>query len=199
MGLALVTGPTQAAMSLGEAKDHLRETNSDQDGLIVAFIQSAQEFIENATRRKLITQTLDYTIDYEWPCLPLGSYVRHRIELPLMQIASVTSVTYLDSTGATQTLASNQYVVVANAPIPFIEPAYGVTWPDVYCQPSTITVRFVAGTSLSDVPHSLMQAMRMLLGHWYNIREAVNIGNVTSEIPLGVEALLSPYRYSRAA
>jgi hypothetical protein len=39
----------------------------------------------------------------------------------------------------------------------------------------------------------------MLLGHWYNIREAVNIGSVTSEIPLGVEALLSPYRYSRAA
>jgi uncharacterized phiE125 gp8 family phage protein len=198
MGLALVTGPTQAAMSLGEAKDHLRETNSEQDGLIVAFIQAAQDFVENSTRRKLITQTLDYTIDYEWPCLPLGSYVRHRIELPLMQIASVTSISYLDSSGATQTLATNQYVTALNAPIPYIEPAYGVTWPDVYCQPSAITVRFVAGTGLSDVPHSLMQAMRMLLSHFYANREAVSTGNF-SEVPLGVESMLSPYRYSRAA
>lgn len=198
MALTVVTGPAQGAISLGEAKDHLRETNADQDGLIVGFIQSAQEFVENATRRKLITQTLDYTIDYDWPCLPLGSYVRQRIELPLMQIASVTSVTYLDSTGATQTLASNQYVVVANAPIPFIEPAYGVTWPTVQCQASAITVRFVAGTGLSDVPHSLMQAMRMLISHFYANREAVGAGNL-SEVPIGVEAMLSPYRYSRAA
>jgi hypothetical protein len=41
-----------------------------------------------------------------------------------------------------------------------------------------------------------MQAMRMLIGHWYGNREAlagVNMG----EVPLGVEALISPYRYSR--
>ena len=33
-------------------------------------------------------------------------------------------------------------------------------------------------------------AMLLLLTHWYEHREAVNIGNITSEVPMGVEALL---------
>lgn len=37
-------------------------------------------------------------------------------------------------------------------------------------------------------------AMLLLIGHWYANREAVNIGNITSEIPLAVEALLQPHR-----
>jgi hypothetical protein len=37
-------------------------------------------------------------------------------------------------------------------------------------------------------------AMLLLVGHWYSNREAVNIGNITSEVPLAVEALLQPYR-----
>ncbi|MCL6744432.1 head-tail connector protein [Kosakonia sp. R1.Fl] len=36
--------------------------------------------------------------------------------------------------------------------------------------------------------------MLLLIGHWYANREAVNIGNITSEIPLAVEALLQPHR-----
>lgn len=37
-------------------------------------------------------------------------------------------------------------------------------------------------------------AMLLLIGHWYANREAVNIGNITSEVPFAVEALLQPYR-----
>lgn len=37
-------------------------------------------------------------------------------------------------------------------------------------------------------------AMLLLIGHWYSVREAVNIGNIPSEIPFTVEALLQPYR-----
>lgn len=37
-------------------------------------------------------------------------------------------------------------------------------------------------------------AMLLLIGHWYANREAVNIGNITSEVPLAVEALLQPHR-----
>lgn len=196
MGLTVVTAPTQAAISLGEAKDHLRETSAEQDGLIVGFIQSAQEFVENATHRKLMTQTLDYTIDEGWPCEIVRGYDRQRIELPVLPVASVTSITYVDGNGATQTLSSSLYTLSKDGPVAYIEPSYGSSWPTVRCQPAAITVRFVAGGSLSDVPHGLMQAMRMLIGHWYGNREAlagVNMG----EVPLGVEALISPYRYSR--
>ncbi|GJK86863.1 MULTISPECIES: head-tail connector protein [Citrobacter] len=37
-------------------------------------------------------------------------------------------------------------------------------------------------------------AILLLVGHWYANREAVNIGNITTEIPFTVEALLQPYR-----
>ncbi|HCJ6320165.1 TPA: phage gp6-like head-tail connector protein [Citrobacter sedlakii] len=52
----------------------------------------------------------------------------------------------------------------------------------------------------SDDPDSILlnddvkAAMLLLIGHWYANREAVNIGNITSEIPFAVEALLQPYR-----
>lgn len=37
-------------------------------------------------------------------------------------------------------------------------------------------------------------AMLLLIGNWYANREAVNVGNITSELPLGVEALLIRHR-----
>lgn len=37
-------------------------------------------------------------------------------------------------------------------------------------------------------------AMMLLVGHWYASREAVTAG-ATSELPLGVDALISPYRH----
>jgi len=36
----------------------------------------------------------------------------------------------------------------------------------------------------------LWAAILLMVGHWYSNREAVNIGNITSEIPLGVESIL---------
>ncbi len=41
---------------------------------------------------------------------------------------------------------------------------------------------------------NIEMAMLMLIAHWYANREAVNIGNITSEVPFAVEALLQPYR-----
>lgn len=43
-----------------------------------------------------------------------------------------------------------------------------------------------------DLPLPLKQAVLLLVGHWYNQREAVS-GSL-SEVPLGVEALVRPFR-----
>lgn len=44
------------------------------------------------------------------------------------------------------------------------------------------------------VDDDVRTAMLLLIGHWYTNREAVNIGNITSSVPLAVEALLQSYR-----
>ncbi|MBI46752.1 MAG: hypothetical protein CMG91_04685 [Marinobacter sp.] len=38
-------------------------------------------------------------------------------------------------------------------------------------------------------------AMLLLIGHWYVNRESVVVGAITSELPMAVEALISPYRH----
>lgn len=44
------------------------------------------------------------------------------------------------------------------------------------------------------MPQAIKQAMLLMIGHWYATREAVNIGNIVSELPIGARALLAPYR-----
>lgn len=197
MALTVITGPTQEPLSLQEAKDHLRVTAADEDGLIAGYILAARQFVEDQTRRRFLTQTLDYTLD-DWPYTSAGGYYRTRIELPVLPVASITSLKYYDTTGTQQTMSSSDYVLRnATGPIAYIEPAYGVTWPAVRCQSEAITVRMVVGGTLSEVPNPLMQAMRMMIGHWYANREAINIGNIVTQLDFAVEALISPYRPTR--
>ncbi|EPA6640343.1 TPA: head-tail connector protein [Serratia marcescens] len=37
-------------------------------------------------------------------------------------------------------------------------------------------------------------AMLLLIGHWYENRETVSVGQVATDIPFAAEALLQPYR-----
>lgn len=198
MGLATVTPPALDPISLSEAKAHCQVTYTDEDGLIAGYILAAREYVENECFRRLITQTIDYTIDDGWPCKIVRGYYRQRIEFPIGPVQSVTSITYIDGSGAQQTLATNQYVTgnmgtAVQSGRPYIEPAYGVTWPTVRCQPVAVTVRFVAGWDLSSVPNPIMQALRMMIFHAERNREAVSGGSFV-EVPLGVESLISPYR-----
>lgn len=41
----------------------------------------------------------------------------------------------------------------------------------------------------------LTTAMLLLIGHWFENREAVVVGSTTSELPMAVEALIAPYRH----
>lgn len=196
MGKALVTGPALDPVSLSEAKAHCRVEIAEDDGLLAGYLLAARMHVETYLRRALITQTWDLLIDNDWPEVCVNGVRQNRITLPVPPLQSVTSVQYIDSNGTTQTLASDQYVVSTKRHEGVIDPAYGATWPSVRDQVDAITVRFVAGygSSASDVPEPIRQAILLLVGHWYENRETVNIGNITSELPFTCEALLFPFR-----
>jgi uncharacterized phiE125 gp8 family phage protein len=196
VGLSVVTAPTFDPLSLLEAKDHARISSTDEDGLLAGYIFAAREWVESQTHLKLCTQTLDLTVDDGWPIVIARGMCRTRIEFPVKPVASVTQVTYVDANGGLQTLASNQYTLRNDGAVHYIEPVYNVTWPTVRCQTAAITVRFVAGWPLSDVPNPIIQALRLLFAHADRNREAVSNGTFT-EVPLGVEAMISPYRFTR--
>jgi uncharacterized phiE125 gp8 family phage protein len=185
--MALVTGPTEEPVSLIEAKQHCRIDSTDDDGLLAGYIIAARIYCEGETRRAFVTQTWDFSIDYGWP-------LSHRIELPLGKVQSVTSVSYVDTDGASQTLSGSLYTAKTNKASAYIVPAYNATWPDVRGQVDAITVRYVAGWLAPEVPQDIRQAMLLLIGAWYEHREEVVLGQAPSQIPMGVEAILSSYR-----
>lgn len=204
MALTLVTAPAAKPLTLAEAKAHLRVDGSDDDDLITALIAAATAHIDGRDgwlNRALVSQTWDLTLDAFPGANRFNPY--GAIQVPLPPLISVTSITYVDTAGATQTLSSSLYTVDVKSTPGRIVPAYGKTWPSTRDQVNAVTVRFVAGYADSgaspadpadNVPQAIKQAMLLMIGHWYANREAVNVGNVVNEMPISAAALLNPFR-----
>lgn len=189
MALTMVTAPSVEPVSLADAKTHLRVSVSDDDDLITALIATARQWAEAFTRRALITQVWDLFLA-EWP-------EDDEFEIPLPPLQSVTSVTYKDTDGNSSTFSSDDYIVDTDSEPGRVVLAYGESWPSTSLYPSNpITVRFTAGygDAATDVPEAIRQAILLLVGHLYENREGtIGVGNM-QVLPLGVEALLWPYR-----
>ncbi len=189
--LRITTGPALDPVSLMEAKAHCRVDTDEDDGLLAGYILAARDHIEKETGRALLTQTLQLKLDGDWPVDSCGN---DRIELPRPPSASVSSITYVDTAGATQTLAGDQYQFTLGDLYAYVRPAYGVAWPAVRDQADAITVNYIAGygSNPGDVPASLRQAVMLMVGHLYENREAVTQGQMT-ETPLAVDRLLRSF------
>lgn len=185
--LSLVAAPTDVPVSLAEAKAHLLVDDNDSDGLIAAYTQRAIAVIDGpfGIGRCMVTQTWRMSLDQ----FPFGPFT-----IPLGPVASVTSIKYLDAGGAEQTLDPASYWQSLNRSPAEIHPAYGVSWPTYRAMPGSVKVDFVAGTPAAAVPADLKAAVLLLVGSYYANREAVNVGDSVTELPLGVTSILNRYR-----
>jgi len=188
MPTKLITAPARFPVSLVEAKQHMNVSISDDDGYINNLIRAVTNSTEIYLQRALITQTLDVLFDRFEAC----------IEIPKAPLQSVTSVTYIDSGGDTQTLATSVYDVDINADPGIIRLAYGQSWPSVRLQANAVTIRIIAGYGLAGpVPMSIRHAMLIQIAHLHEVREPVIVGTSISSVPFSYESLLSPYRVVR--
>ena len=166
MSLKRYTAPASTPVTLAEAKAHLRVDVSDDDALITTMIESATDMAEQATGRALISQTWDLNLD----AFPT------EIELAPVPIVSVSSFTYTDTNGATQTLSSGpDYVLDTtgdHGPARIV-PAYGKTWPETRDQINAVTIRFVAGyANAAAVPAAIKSWILLQVGAMYENRQA---------------------------
>lgn len=188
MNLSLATAPSVEPISTANAKAHLRVDTSDDDTLIDALVKAAREQAENFTRRALITQTWDMVLD-GWPA---GT----AMPIPLPPLQSVTHVKYKDQDGSESTFSSGDYIVDTAVEPGRIVLGYNKSWPSGTLYPaSPISVRFVAGygDAATDVPESIIQAMKLMVGLWYEHREDADVMR-TYPIPMGAEMLMYSYR-----
>jgi uncharacterized phiE125 gp8 family phage protein len=194
-GLTLVTAPTVDPVTLEEVKNHLRATDTTEDGLIAAYVKAATQHVENLIGRALIERAYDLKFDGSWPTDRFGA---QRIQLDMPPLMAVDSISYVDTAGATQSLLSSDWQESEYLGVGVIVPTYGTTWPDTRNQPDAVIVSYRAGygaTALA-VPDAIRQAILLLVGHWHANREAVAVGNAVNTVPFAVDALLSPYRIS---
>jgi uncharacterized phiE125 gp8 family phage protein len=168
------------------ARAHLHVSAGDEDALIGAYLNAARGAVEAATSKLLSSQNVVQRAA-GFPCADKA------IRLWKGPVTAIVSVKYDDSDGVEQTLASFRLVEGANAKL---LPAYGSSWPVAKAAEGSVRITYTAGYAADEIPPELDQAMLLLIGHFYANREAVVAGSAaqTAELPLGVEALIAPYR-----
>lgn len=177
---AITAAAASEPVTLDEVKAQSRIETTDEDTYLGGLIAAARAHVESYCGLRIITQTVaakcDSFADLE--------------TLPIAPVASVSSVTYVDPAGATQTLSASVYEVRADGLTASIVLKYGQAWPSIQ-DGSRITVTAICGTATA--PAEIKHAILMLTAHWFNNREAVGQNN-TAPVPMAVEALLANWR-----
>lgn len=184
MTLKICTQPAMETISLTDAKQHLRVDGDDDDVLILSYIKAARIYCEGYQNRAYCTQTWELWLD---------SFPRTNIlEIPLPPLQSITSIKYFDTANEEATFPAASYFVDIKSSPGRVCLNSGYSWPSVALRAiNGVCVTFEAGYGGTEaVPQSVKQAMLLLIGHWYENRETVNVVNITKELEFTVGALL---------
>lgn len=187
MALELITPPAVEPVTLTEAKKQCRVELDfiDEDDFISSLITSAREYCEGFSNRAYLTQTWGLWLDN----LPVGACIR----IPLPPLQSVTSIKYYDTANVEAIMAVADYFVDDKSEPGRVSLAYGKSWPSTTLRPvNGIFIEFVAGygNAPTAVPKKVKQAMLLLIGYWYEHREAAMTGTVSREVEFSTHALL---------
>lgn len=185
-GLNRTVAPTSEPITTAEGKTAARVTIATDNDYIDTLIQSAREWCEDFMGRAIFTQTWEWKLDR----LPFNS---DWFVVPYPKLASVTSIAYTDTDGDSQTLATTVYEVDTTSQPGRIALKFDQVWPSVRSQIiNPVTVTFVAGTTVALGSFYVKQAIKMLVAHWYNVREDVLVGsrNEPFNVPNGVRDML---------
>ena len=102
MSLVQTAAPSVEPVTTTNQKDWMRVDGSDEDTIIGNLAAASRAYVEMSTNRQMITATWVYKFD----TFPQGDLV-----LPISPLQSVTSITYVDTAGATQTWSNSLYTV----------------------------------------------------------------------------------------
>lgn len=187
-GTIVTVRPQGLALSVFEAKRQLRiePQDTDQDDHIASLCASAGSHIERELGYPILRQTRETHLS----CFPRGP-----IWLGGGDALTVLEIRYTDTAGAAQVLAQSAYAVDAVSQPAKVYPAPSTSWPSTSPVPGAAVVKWQAGWETpADVPDDLLHAMKLLVGHWDQNREAVVVGSVNSDLRVALDELLSPFR-----
>lgn len=187
MILRVLDPPQQEPLTLAEAKVFLRVDHDADDVEIEAMIRAAREQAELYQGREVARKRLEMIL-CSWP--------RRGPILTPAPLVQVEDIRYRIADGAWITWPSAEYLVAADAEPGEIHPRAG--WPgDALWPAGAVSVRMVCGWLPDEVPEHIRQGMKLLITSWYEHRTGYRFGNILTEVPVGITALLSANRLAR--
>ncbi|MFC3097373.1 head-tail connector protein [Alteraurantiacibacter palmitatis] len=183
--------PAHALLTLAEVKQFLRLEldETEEDELLTALIGTATEYLDGW--RGVLGQAL---LVQEW-AMKLADFPAERfIRLPLGPLIELVGVSCFDPAGQQSVLSGLESWTDDLGPV--IGLAEGQSWPATATRPDAVTVtwRCGFGEGADAVPAGIRTAAKLMIGQWFANREAVNVGNIVTEMPLGAQVLLAPHR-----
>jgi uncharacterized phiE125 gp8 family phage protein len=159
------------------------DDNAD-DALLLGYLIAAREHIEDYLGRPILPTPMRAELE-AWP--DDGALL---LDAPVI---SVDAVTYTGSDG--QPAAWTDFVVRSRpGGLKALRPAAGASWPALGVDP-VITITITAGWTAALLPDVVGTAILQTAAHWFSIREVVNVGSITSEIPQTGKTLLRGKRW----
>ena len=144
------TAPTIEPVTVAEAKRNSDYDDPYRDQDFARWITEARKQVEHDARLSLVNQTRIRKLD----AFPAENYIACKPPL-----VSVSSISYIDTAGSSQTFASGNYEVDTNRHVIWL--AYEVDWPDTRDIQNAVTVTYVSGhgSGASTVPEAAKSAI----------------------------------------
>lgn len=202
-GPVLVTPAAMMPVSLTEAKGHLRVDFNEDDKLIEGFIAAATAHLDGWTG--VLGRCL---VEQEWR-QDFDGFARE-LCIPLGPVIGGLSVTWRNAAGQVSTVSPSSYDLRTDAggrTLLAFDTSY--SFPSGLHESRAVSVTYKAGyptipevpadgdtpaiPAQTTVPAPIKTAILLLVGHWYQNREAVT-GETANVLPFAVDALIGPYR-----
>lgn len=171
-----IDAPIKEKLTLEAVKAHLRilpNDTTEDEHILTPLIAAAREYVENITGQlfgeRIVTVLSDFVT-----------------EIPLKKppVVSIETVKYFDENDNEHEITAYEFV---NDILFLPEPPLALRAVD--------PIEIIYKTGLVDLPYTIRQAMLLLIGHWYENREAVVVGAVAStEISLSVDRLCKQHK-----
>jgi|TARA_Y100000310_G_scaffold169451_1_gene169499 uncharacterized phiE125 gp8 family phage protein len=191
MSYNITVEPSVEPVSVAEVREHLRnEGESFDDDYITHLIKVSRKLCEKYCNRVFITQTWQQNES------SFGAY----IDLAVNKVQSVTSITYVDTAEAEQTLSTSNYQVDLLADTATVYEGVTAGFPAISSSTiNPIKITYVCGYGVaSAVPDDIKQAIFIMISNFYENREGVvvPVGGFVNQIPMPrqVRDILGFYR-----
>lgn len=178
----------EGLVALDDLKLHLRVDHASEDAEIRALRAAAVAKISGPAG-------IGVALTPESWRLVLRCFQRE-IALPVVPVTAVTVVEYIQPDYELIILDPSQYRPALDGETASIMAFHG--WPATADVSDAVRIEFTAGYAAGAAPSDLVQAIRLLVAHWYRNREAVAPLSLKA-LPLSVTSLIGPHRRSVVA